>query len=313
MITSERKNAMIAESYSRKDFMKLMGIGAATVAFRRLGFSDEKGYVANIAFQLYTVRKEIEKDFAGTLRKVADMGFIGVETYPLPANVTPRQAAKVFKECGLTVFSMHTELPVGDEREKILTVAEAYGCENIIYPGWPKGISAQDPDLMQRVGEIFKTLDDTKRRTDLYNEIGAFFKSKGMHFGLHNHWWEFEKADGIYPFYYFLEHFSSDVFFEIDTYWVKTGGQDPAKVIGDFGKRAPFLHIKDGPAVKGNTMFAHVPAGSGSLDFPSIVKVGGKNIQWMIVEFDEYSGNIFEGLQSSYTYLTKNGLAKGNV
>ena len=115
------------------------------------------------------------------------------------------------------------------------------------------------------------------------------------------------------PFYYFKDHVKADIFFEIDTYWAKTGGVDPAKAMADFGKRAPFLHIKDGPAKKGNTMFAHVPAGQGSMDFPSIVKAGGTNIKWMIVEFDEYAGNIFDGLQQSYTYLTKKGLAKGKV
>ena len=41
------------------------------------------------------------------------------------------------------------------------------------------------------------------------------------------------------------------------------------------------------------------------MDVPSIVKAGGSNIKWMIVEFDEYAGNIFDGLQHSYTYLTK--------
>lgn len=31
-------------------------------------------------------------------------------------------------------------------------------------------------------------------------------KTQGLRFGLHNHWWEFEETDGIYPFYYLLEH-----------------------------------------------------------------------------------------------------------
>jgi hypothetical protein len=60
-------------------------------------------------------------------------------------------------------------------------------------------------------------------------------------------------------------------------------------------------------------MYAMVPAGSGVMDFPAIVKAGGINIQWMIVEFDEYAGNIFDGIQGSYTYLTKNSLAKGKI
>jgi Sugar phosphate isomerases/epimerases len=304
---------MAANSYSRKDFIKLLGLGAGTLAFRRMSFSDEKGYVANIGFQLYTVRKELEKDFDGTVHKVADMGFLGVEMYPLPPNATPEHAAKVFKDAGLEIFSMHTDLPVGDERDKILKLADIYGCKHIIYPGWPKTLFTEDPDLYKHADEIFNTLDKIKQRAETYNEIGEFFSKKGLHFGIHNHWWEFEKSNGVIPFYYFKDHVKAHIFFEIDTYWAKTGGVDPAKAVADFGKRAPFLHIKDGPAKKGDTMFAHVPAGQGSMDFPAIVKAGGKNTQWMIVEFDEYAGNIFEGLQSSYTYLTKNGLAKGKA
>lgn len=306
---------MNSENYSRRNFIKYVGLGAAAITLKDFGFSQKKGsgYVPSIGFQLYTLRKEIEKDFEGSIRRIAAMGFRGVETYPLPSNVTLEQAAKGFKSNGLKVIGMHTELPVGEERAKIEKMAAAYECKNVIYPGWPKGLSAQDPNLMARVGEIFKTVDDTKRRVDLYNEINTYLQSKGLRFGLHNHWWEFEKFDGIVPFYYFLEHLDRNMFFEIDTYWAKTGGQNPAKVVGDFGKRAPFLHIKDGPATKDDKMFAHVPAGTGSLDFRSIVKAGGKNIQWMIVEFDEYDENIFDGMQQSYNYLTKNGLAKGNV
>ena len=304
---------MTGNTYSRKDFIKLLGLGAGTLALRRLSFADEKAYVADIGFQLYTVRHELEKDFAGTVHKVADMGFIGVEMYPLPPNATPEQAVKVFKDAGLKIFSMHTDMPVGDERDKILKLADIYKCDHIIYPGWPKTLSTQDPDLYKHADEIFNTLHKIKQRAETYNEIGEFFSKKGLHFGIHNHWWEFETTAGVIPFYYFKDNVKADIFFEIDTYWAKTGGVDPAKAVADFGKRAPFLHIKDGPAKKGDTMFAHVPAGQGSMDFQSIVKAGGTNIKWMIVEFDEYAGNIFDGLQQSYTYLTKKGLAKGKV
>lgn len=304
---------MTGNNYTRKDFIKLLGLGAGTLAFQRLSFADEKPYIANLGFQLYTVRNELEKDFAGTVQKVAGMGFVGVEINPLPPNATPEQAVKIFKDAGLKIFSMHVDLPVGDEREKILKLADIYQCDHIIYPGWPKGLATTDPDLYKHADEIFSTLDKIKQRADTYNEIGEFFSKKGLHFGVHNHWWEFQTYNGVIPFYYFKDTVKADIFFEIDTYWAKTGGVDPAKAAADFGKRAPFLHIKDGPAKKGDTMFAHVPSGQGSMDFPSIVKAGGSYIEWMIVEFDEYAGNIFEGMQKSYTYLTKSGLAKGKV
>jgi sugar phosphate isomerase/epimerase len=304
---------MNTNNYSRKEFLTLLGLGAASMAFSKLKISDKTGYSAPIAFQLYTVRREIEKDLEGTIRKIAEMGYLAVETYPLPPNITLEQASRVFKENGLTVISMHTELPIGSELENILKMSDVYQSPNVIYPGWPKDLSAQDPDLLMHTREIFKTVDKAKKRADLYNMIGVSLRKKGLQFGIHNHWWEFEKTDGIYPIYYFLEHLEPKIFFEIDTYWAKTGGYDPAKAVADFGKRAPFLHIKDGPAIKGDKAFQQVPAGSGAMDFSSIVKAGGNNTKWMIVEFDEYAGNIFEGMQSSYKYLIKNHFAKGKV
>jgi sugar phosphate isomerase/epimerase len=226
------------------------------------------------------------------------MGYVGVETYALPASLTLPGAAKVFKECGLKVFGMHTELPIGDQRQSVLKMADTYECDHVIYAGWPQG-------------DKHKDLDAIKRTAQLYDETAVYLKSKGLRFGLHNHWWEFEKTDGVYPFYYLLEHLSPEIFFEIDTYWAKTGGMNPAKVVADFGKRAPFLHIKDGPAIKGDKAYEQVPAGKGTMDFPSIVEAAGQNTKWMIVEFDEYAGDIFEGMNTSATFLTSKGLTKG--
>ena len=228
---------MNAKNYSRKDFIKLVGLSTASLAFSKWDPKDKTGYSAPIAFQLYSVRREIEKDFDATIHNLAGMGFEGVETYALPANVTLAHAARVFKECRLKVTSMHTELPLGDQREKIVQSAEAYHCNYIIYAGWPQG-------------EKYKNLDAIKKTVEIYNECTSFFKSKGLHFGLHNHWWEFEMVDGVYPYYYLLDHSDPKIVFEIDTYWAKTAGQDPIKIVRDFGARAPFLHIKDGPASK---------------------------------------------------------------
>jgi sugar phosphate isomerase/epimerase len=275
-----------------------MGLGAAALAFSEFSRNPSSRYRAKIGLQLYTVRKAIEQDFEGTLKKIADIGFVGIEYYPLPENITAEHAAKVFKDMKLVVLGMHTPLPAGDQRDAVVRMAEAFNCDRVIYPGWPQG-------------EKYKNVEATKHTAETYNEAAAFLKTKGLMFGLHNHWWEVEKTEGIYPLYYLLEHLDKGIFFEIDTYWAKTGGLDPAKVVRDFGKRAPLLHIKDGPAVKGDTMYHQVPMGEGSLDFPAIVKAGGKNIEWMIVEFDEYDKDIFDGIKNSYTFLKKNGLAEG--
>lgn len=292
---------MKSMDYSRRDFIKLMGVSAAALALPGFEFFKDQKKPAKIGLQLYTIRREIEKDFAATIKKVAETGFAGVETYALPSNITLENAAKIFKSNGLKVFSMHTEMPEGEQRDSTVKMADIYQCDRVVFAGYPEA-------------EKYKDLDTMKRTAERYNEAAAFLKTKGLKFGLHNHWWEFEKKpEGFTPFYYLLENLSKDIFFELDTYWVKVGGKDPAKAVAEFGVRAPLLHIKDGPAIKGDKSYEQQPAGNGAMDFPAIVKAAKGNTEWMVVEFDEYAGNIFEGIKSSFTYLTANKLAKGNV
>jgi sugar phosphate isomerase/epimerase len=292
------KKNMIKSDYSRRDFIRMMALGGTILTIPGCRIFQKENYAAKIGIQLYTVRTAIEKDFDTTIRRIADMGYLGVETYFLPEYILLAAAASSLREVGLEVLGCHCNLPIGDDRDMTLKMAETYQSNRMIYHGWP-----QD--------DKYKDLDAIKSTVELYNEISLSLKAEGLRFGLHNHWWEFEKAESYYPFYYLLENLNPDIFFEIDVYWAKTGGQDPVKVVSDFASRAPLLHIKDGPAQKGELAYQQVPAGAGTVDFPGIVKAGGTNTEWMIVEFDEYENDIFDGIQQSYHYLTNNKLARG--
>jgi sugar phosphate isomerase/epimerase len=292
------KNLLV--DLSRRELLKLLGAGTAALALAPAALAGGGQPMPKLGLQLYTVRAALERDLEATIRRVADVGFVGIETYALPANVPLERAARVVRDSGLRVLGMHVELPVGERREAALRLADAYACDRVIDAGWPQGGKYQD-------------VAATRRTLDVYNETAEFLAGKGLRFGLHNHWWEFEQTDGIVPFYYLLEHLDARVFFEIDTYWARVAGADPARVVADFGERAPLLHVKDGPAVKGEAMDRQVPAGAGVIDFPAIARAGGGNTEWMIVEFDEYAGDIFEGIRKSYAYIAAEGLAAGRV
>ena len=293
-------------NFSRKKFLQmtcLTALGASLIPERRLTdfYSSSP---APIALQLYTVRSEFEKDIAGTLHKVAQVGFEAVETAFWPENITIKQASKLLNEAGLAVCSAHIELPVGEKKSSMLETAEAFHCKRMIWHGWPED-------------KRYSTADGTKELADLYNEANHFAKVNGLQFGLHNHWWEFRnKVDGRYVYEVLLERLEPDIFFEIDTYWVKVAGHDPAKIVGHFGKRAQLLHIKDGPAKWNDSLPADNPdpmvaVGAGTQDFPAIVKAAGGNTAWMVVEMDRVATDLFTAIQNSYNYLVKNGLAKG--
>ncbi|OQX62506.1 MAG: hypothetical protein B5M51_05990 [Anaerolinea sp. 4484_236] len=137
-----------------------------------------------------------------------------------------------------------------------------------------------------------------------------FSQNTYLRLGLHNHWWEFEEVDGHIPFYYLLENLDPDIFFEIDIYWAKVAGKDPAKIVADFGDRVSHLHVKDGPARTGETDAMQLPAGQGTLNIPAILQAASDKTEWLIVEFDNCATDILKAVQESYRYLAEDVLAK---
>jgi len=291
---------MANKSFSRRDFVKTMAFGSAALSIGCA--SKPEKYIAPIGVQLYSVRKVIFDDFPGTINKIAAMGYVGVEAWHgMPDNIDLKDAAKIIKDAGLQVFASHCNLPLDENRDIALRLADAFQTERLIYWGGSKA-------------ELFSNDDQINKTKEMYDAICEDLKAQGIKFGLHNHSWEFETTEsGVIPFFYYLDNLNPDIFFEIDTYWTKTAGYDPAEAVKKAGKRAPLLHIKDGSAKKGANEAMHVPAGKGAMDIPAIVKAGADNIKWMIVEFDDTEMDIFDGLQQSYTYLTQNKLARGNV
>ncbi|MFC0774375.1 sugar phosphate isomerase/epimerase family protein [Terrimonas alba] len=296
----------------RKKFLQLGGLGAlgAAIAPSTLfsGLTEGTGQKkpAKIAVQLYSVRKEIEKDIRGTLKRIADIGFEAVETAFWPDGVSVQQAGQYLKEAGLPVCSAHIELPIGDKKAAFLETAGEMGCKKMIWHGWPEDIR-------------YGSLAGTKQLVTVYNDANRFAKANGLQFGIHNHWWEFRnKAGKRFVYEVLLEMLDKDIFFEIDTYWVKVAGQNPAAIVKKFGKRAPMLHIKDGPAVWRDSLADDNPdpmvaVGKGAQNFPAIVKAAAGNTEWMIVEMDKTNGNVFDALKESYDYLLKNGMATGRI
>jgi len=265
----------------------------------------EESTLGKIALQLYTVRREINKDLMGTLKKVADIGFTTVETAFWPEHITLSQASKVLKTYGLKVCSVHCELPFGPERSRMLELADAYQCEMLIWHGWP-----EDPR--------YQTADGIKQLADIYNESSQFARQNGLRFGLHNHWWEFRnRIDGKYPYQILRNLIDPDIFFELDTYWLKVAGFDPAEVVGKYAAKAPLLHIKDGPARFTESLGSDEPepmvaVGQGTQDFPAIVEAAGGNTQWMIIEMDHTTVDVFQAIEESFRYLIDNKLAHNN-
>jgi len=287
----------------RREFLKSGGTATlGTILLPGFAFPKTDPAPAQISLQLYTVRKEIEKDMAGTFRRLSSIGIKTVETAFWPKNVTAKEAARQLKNAGLKVSSSHIEIPVGDKKQAMLETAEAFGSKRMIWHGWPED-------------KRYSTLDGTKELIQIYNEANRIAKANGLRFGLHNHWWEYRnRVGGRLVYEWLLDGVDKDIFFEIDTYWVKVAGQDPAAVITKFGKRAEMLHMKDGPAIWRDTLAEDNPdpmvaLGKGTQNFPAIAKAAYGNTKWMVIEMDVVSGDVFEAIKESRKYLLKNKFA----
>ncbi len=248
---------------------------------------------APIAIQLYTVRDVIAKHYEGTVRKIAEMGYVGVEPAGFPGS-TPKAAAQLFKKLGLKVPSIHASLPIGDKRQEVLDTAKLLNLEWII--------SGTRPDDVT-------TIDGIKAVCNKYDEGAKVAADHGFKVAIHNHWWEFGMVDSKRVYRVMLDLLTPDVFFQTDVYWIQTAGLNPADVIKELGPRAPLIHAKDGPCNQQDPMTA---VGEGKVDFAAIVAAGKKTIKWTIVELDRCATDMMEAVRKSYVYLTGKGLAKGS-
>jgi sugar phosphate isomerase/epimerase len=239
-----------------------------------------------VALQLYSLREAASKDYAATVRKVAEFGYDGVESAGFPGT-TPQAAGRLYRELGLKVPSAHTSMPLGPQGQQIFDDMHAIGCERII--------TGFGPDQ-------FKTTDLIKASCDLFNQAYAACKANGFAFGLHNHWWEYQQVDGRYVYRVMNELLDPGIQLEIDTYWVKTAGVDPVAVVKELGARVTLLHIKDGPATTKEAPMTAV--GEGVLDFPAIIKAAS-HTEWLVVELDRCATDMFEAVRKSVEYLKK--------
>jgi sugar phosphate isomerase/epimerase len=283
---------------NRREFIQLSGVGlmAATAPdFLKLPAAAGEH---RLSVQLYSIRDAIEKDFKGSLKRLAAIGFKNVETAFWPKTLSVQNAANSLKEFGLKVSSCHVDIPTKDNISTLVNTAKAYHCENIIWHGWPED-------------KRYSSLEGTKELIKIYKESNKLAKDYGLRFGLHNHWWEYRNHVGGRLVYEVLnEELDEDIFFETDIYWVKVAGQDPVNIIKKLKKRIRLIHVKDGPAVFNDKLLKDepdpmTPVGQGTLNIPAIVNACSENVKWMVIELDKAAIDPFDALKQSFDYLSK--------
>lgn len=250
---------------------------------------------APIAVMGYTVLQQAKADLDGTLARVAGIGYLGIETYGLVETYGAARVRDAVAAAGLQVTSAHTPFPAGDAAERILDDALELGATTLVWS-------------MER--EEFDTADTIARGVERVNEAAENAARHGLAIAYHNHFAEFgNTVDGRQAYDVLLDLLDPRVVVELDAYWARMGGADPAEVLTRLGDRARFVHIKDGPAVSYEDDVM-VPIGEGAMDWRAIL-TAPSGLAWHIVELERLSVDTFDALATSYRYLVEGGLSEG--
>ncbi|MCX6302357.1 MAG: sugar phosphate isomerase/epimerase [Bacteroidia bacterium] len=273
---------------TRRDFLNrsALGMGSVVLAsqFPLSPGEAEKSLKPKkmpLGFQAWTVRNSLVKDFPGTLKNIAGMGYKSIEMCSPPGyqfagfgplmNLTAKEMKQIINDAGLICSSCHYGM---DELRKNLDERVAFALE-----------VGQTQMILSSFGLPGKaTMDDWKKAADELNEIGLKAKNGGIQMGFHNHHMEFAQIDGTLIYDVLLNQF--------DPEYIKMQFQVAVITIGykasDYFNKYPGRFISAHLADFSTDKTTEAPVGQGIVDwkefFASIKKGGVKNI---FVEMEE--------------------------
>jgi sugar phosphate isomerase/epimerase len=266
---------------SRRQFLgkTTLGIGSAVLMSQiplNLNAKNAAGAVKlPVGFQVWTVKDMLVKDFPGTLKMVADLGYQSVEMCSPPGyessgfgplmKMKPAEMKKIINDAGLIFMSTHYGFA---ELKNHLDERIAFAAES-----GQKQMILSSPGLPEKA-----TLSDWMKAADELNKIGEKTKKAGIKTGYHNHHTEFAKIDDTIIYDALLK--------ELDPEYVKMQfqvavisiGYKAATYFNKYPGRFISAHLADWSA----TDKKEAPIGKGIVDwkeFFSAIDTGGvKNI-----------------------------------
>jgi sugar phosphate isomerase/epimerase len=279
---------MIKKSNTRRNFLKTSGalaLGSMLIPeFLRAQNKPGK----NIGLQLYTVRKEMLADAAGTLTQLAKIGYKEIESAKSEKGnyygLSAKEVKKITTDLGIKLVSGHVQIDA-DWQKSIDQAAEAGQSYLIcsVLPG--KG----------------QTIENYQRSADIFQKSAEDCKKSGITFGYHNHENEFEKVGEQTLYDILLDRTDPAlVKMELDLGWVIATGNDPDYYFNKYPGRFPLWHLKDMDLkLKQSTEF-----GKGGVDIKKLLTSSEKSgLKHIFIEQEEYTRPPIESAAFDYKYL----------
>ena len=290
---------------TRRRFVSTLAAGIGTTIFRpelsRAGTVPEvtSPLGGPIGLQLYSLRAHLPKDIPGTLARLRSLGIREVEGGG-PAGTTAADFRVALDKADLVCQSIGTgfDRAQGD-MTGVLKDAKALGSRFVMCAWIPHDDAAG------------LTRDEALGAAEAFNAAGKTARAEGVRFCYHCHGYEFAPSAEGTLFDTLVKHTDPGlVSFEIDIFWARAGGADPASLISSLPGRVPLLHIKDmrkGLVLPAGTSKApddtNVAAGTGQLDLPAILRAA-KQSRTEIFYLEDESEHPWEQIPESLKYLS---------
>ncbi|MGW4940379.1 sugar phosphate isomerase/epimerase family protein [Actinoplanes sp. NPDC004185] len=241
--------------------------------------------MSKLSVQLYSVRDAFAHDPAGTLTRLAGLGFTQVEPYGVRENLAVLRTA--LPANGLTAPTAHAKL-LGDDvdRPAVFAAAAELGIGTVIEP-------------MVEAAR-WQHADDIAATAAALNNAAKIAAEHGVTVGYHNHFWELESRIGDRTAFEVLAgHLDPALVLEVDTYWATAGGAEAPALLRRLGDRVRALHVKDGDLATDGS--GQVPAGQGRVPVLEVLAAAPQALR--VIEFDRCDGDIFTALGASLAFL----------
>ncbi len=274
--------------------MKILTALFGGVLLSMSAFIAQAGPAPQFSVQLWSVKDAVEKDFKGTLKSLADMGFDGVEFAGNYGGMENDPAAlKAFMEkVGLKSAGAHVHFPAfeDDQIDATLTLHKTLGTPFLIIPmdgrAWdPEGVKALVADL---------------------NRVSALLAPHGIKVGYHNHHQEFAAYGEATYWDYIAQNTGPDVVMQLDVGWVTVAGFSPAEYVKRYPGRTMSTHYKS--KLPEDAPEGALPLiGEGVIDWKKLYKANRKygGTLWYTVEQEDYPNGMssMDAVKTSFTNL----------
>lgn len=215
-----------------------------------------------------TIIRELQRDYAGTVRQVAAMGYsimgFRLSSYGGGVERPPAEKAKIIRDAGMEIGPVRLGV-TNTTFDADLDAAAAIGAKVVVLSTAPPFFAGP------------KRFETTRDKFDAWlPQLGAICEAsrqRGLKFAYHNHWYDLQPLGGERPIDIMARTFSPELLsFEIDLAWAWYAGVAPLDLLRQLGPRVVSMHWKDIDRTHGGTSTDHaVIPGTGQMDYAALL------------------------------------------